>query len=325
MPDLHGARILITGGAGFVGSHIADQVLAAGAASVVALDDFSRGRASNLDSARGTGRLEVVDGDLRDRALVDRLTAGADFVFHQAALRITQAAEEPRRAVEVMVLGTQHVLDAAVAHGVGKVLSASSASVYGEASYLPMDEAHPFNNRTLYGAAKIANEQMHRAYAEMFGLRYVMLRPFNVYGPRMDVHGVYTEVMVRWLERLSRGEPPLIFGDGRQTMDFVAVEDVARAYVLAAASPVTDDVFNAGAGVETGLLELCGLMSGAMGSELQPEFRPARTVNAVSRRCASTVRARDALGFEAAIPLGEGIAALVAWFRQEQLALPAAT
>lgn len=321
MADMNGARVFITGGAGFVGSHIADQILAAGAGSVIALDDFSRGRVSNLDSAIATGRLRLVDGDLRDRALVDRLTAGADFVFHQAALRITQSAEQPQRAIEVMVIGTQHVLDAAVAHHVTKVLSASSASVYGEAAYLPMDEAHPFNNRTLYGAAKIANEQMHRAYAEMFGLSYVMLRPFNVYGPRMDIHGIYTEVMVRWLERLSRGEPPLIFGDGLQTMDFVAVEDVARAYLLAATARVTDEVLNAGSGVETSLLELCVLMCAAMGSALQPEFAPARRINPVTRRLASTVRARELLGFDAAISLSEGLQRLVDWFRQQQPAL----
>lgn len=322
MTDLNGARVFITGGAGFIGSHIVDQVVAAGAASVVALDDFSRGRRANLVLAEASGRLEVVEGDVRDRNLVHRLTAGADFVFHQAALRITQAAEEPQRAIEVMVNGTQHVLDAAVANNVQKVLSASSASVYGEALQIPMDEAHPFNNRTLYGAAKIANEQMHRAYAEMYGLSYVMFRPFNVYGPRMDIHGVYTEVMVRWMERLTAGDPPLIFGDGSQTMDFIDVEDVARAYVMAAGSEVTDLILNAGTGIETSLLELCGLMALAMGSSLGPEFRPARDVNAVSRRRADTALAREVLGFESRVTLGDGLSRLVKWFASEQSLAP---
>ena len=187
-----------------------------------------------------------------------------------------------------------------------------------------MDESHPFNNRTLYGAAKIANEQMHRAYGEMYGLEYVMLRPFNVYGPRMDTHGLYTEVMVRWLDRLSRGESPLIFGDGLQTMDFIAVEDVARAYLLAAASPLTDHVLNAGSGVETNLSELARQTSAAMDSTVQPEFLPARSANPVTRRCASTVQARELLGFETSVPLRVGLRNLVSWFRQQQPSLPSA-
>ncbi|HET7737315.1 MAG TPA: NAD-dependent epimerase/dehydratase family protein [Tepidiformaceae bacterium] len=313
--DLNGACAFITGGAGFIGSHIADKVLEAGASRVVILDDFSRGRKENLDSARMTGRIEVHDGDIRDQALVDQLTAGTDIVFHQAALRITQAAEEPRRAIEVMVIGTQNILEAAVRHGVKKVLAASSASVYGEAMYLPMDEAHPFNNRTLYGAAKIANEQMHRAYAEMHGLRYLMLRPFNVYGPRMDAFGAYTEVMIRWLDRLSRGIAPVIFGDGTQTMDFVYVEDIARAYLLAATADHTDDVLNAGSGTGTSLLELSRLLCSATGHpEIEPVFEPPRSVNPVSRRQASTEAATARIGFTASTGLREGIDRLVSWY-----------
>jgi len=322
--DLNGARVFITGGAGFIGSHIADQVLAAGAARVVVLDDFSRGRGDNLAPAGSTGRCEIVEGDLRDRDLVHRLTAGADLVFHQAALRITQCEQEPQRAMEVMVLGTQHVLDAAVAHRVSKVLSASSASVYGEPSYLPMDEAHPFNNRTLYGAAKIASEQMHRAYAGMYGLSYVMLRPFNVYGPRMDTHGVYTEVMVRWLQRLANGDRPVIFGDGHQTMDFIAVEDLARAYTLAATAPATDVALNAGTGAETSLLQLCGFMCEAFGATVEPDFGPDRSVNNVSRRRADPALAQRMLGFEATTSLEAGLRRFVDWFSGERSAIAAA-
>ena len=209
-----GAHILITGGAGFIGSHIADQVLAAGAARVVVLDDFVQGRVEHLGAAFETGRLTMIGADICDTAAVDRATRGVHFVFHQAALRMTHCADAPQRAVDVMIRGTQNVLDAAVHHSVSKVIAASSASVYGEPSYLPIGEPHPFNNRTLYGALKIANEQMLRAYAEMYGLRYVALRPFDVYGPRMDACGLSTEVMLGWLERLARGEAPVIFGDG---------------------------------------------------------------------------------------------------------------
>jgi UDP-glucose 4-epimerase len=314
--DLHGASIFVTGGAGFVGSHIVDGVLEAGAERVVVLDDFVRGRMENLADALPSGRVEVVRGDLCDRATVDRLTAGADCVFHQAALRITQCAEAPVRAIEVMVNGTQNVLEAAVKHGVKKVVMASSASVYGEPSYVPMDEAHPFNNRTLYGAAKIANEQLFRAYAEMYGLRYVGFRPFNLYGPRMDVFGVYTEVMIRWLERLANGQAPIIFGDGLQTMDFVYVEDVARANLLAMTSDVTDEVFNLGTGKETSLLELCRLTCELSGRpDIEPEFQPARKVNPVTRRLASVDKARDMLGFEARVDVRTGLERLIRWHR----------
>jgi UDP-glucose 4-epimerase len=218
-----------------------------------------------------------------------------------------------------MMNGTQNVLDAAVKHGVTKVLAASSASVYGEPSYLPMDEGHPFNNRTLYGALKIANEQVLRCYNDMYGLRYVAIRPFNVYGPRMDAHGAYTEVMIRWLERLGRGEPPIIFGDGSQTMDFVFVRDLADAYIKAALVDVNDEVFNVGSGTETSLLELCRFLSDATGHpEIRPEFQPPRAVNPVRRRLADISRARAALGFEPSTSLELGMASLVDWYRSLQ-------
>jgi UDP-glucose 4-epimerase len=313
---LSGVNALVTGGAGLIGSHIVDQLLAAGANQVRVLDDFVRGRPENLEAAMASHRLEVITGDIRDAALVDRVTAGVDLVFHQAALRITHCAEEPVRAIEVMIGGTQNVLESARRHRVAKVLAASSASVYGQALRLPMDEDHPYNNRTLYGAAKIANEQMLRAYAEMHGLRYVALRPFNVYGPRMDVFGAYTEVMIRWLERLQRGEAPVIFGDGSQTMDFIYVGDVARAYLLAATASITDQVFNAGTGIETSLRDLCGLMCAAAGQpDLQPVYTAPRAVNAVSRRRAGVNRAAESIGFVATTTLQEGLEQLVAWHR----------
>jgi UDP-glucose 4-epimerase len=313
--DLQGARALVTGGAGFVGSYIIEQLIAAGAARVVVIDDFTRGRRDNLRSVFDNPALEIIAGDICDASLMDRASAGQDYVFHQAALRITQCAEDPVRAVKVMIEGTQNVLESAVRHHVAKVLVASSASVYGEPDRLPMQESDAFNNRTIYGAAKIANEQMSRAYAEMYGLRYLALRPFNVYGPRMDAFGVYTEVMIRWLERLSRGEAPLIFGDGSQTMDFVHVADVARAYLLAATSDATDDVLNVGSGIETSLKELCELLCQTAGqANLRPIYGEARKVNGVTRRRAATGRAGETIGFEARVGLREGLRELVDWY-----------
>ncbi|HVC76693.1 MAG TPA: NAD-dependent epimerase/dehydratase family protein [Candidatus Micrarchaeaceae archaeon] len=313
--ELNGARALVTGGAGFVGSHIVEQLVAAGAARVLVLDDLIRGRRENLHSVSDNAAVEIIEGDICDASLMDQACAGNDYVFHQAALRITQCAEDPVRAVRVMIEGTQNVLEAAVRHRVAKVMLASSASVYGEPDRLPIQESDAFNNRTIYGAAKIANEQMARAYAEMYGLRYIALRPFNVYGPRMDAFGAYTEVMIRWLERLARGEAPVIFGDGAQTMDFVYVADVARAYLLAATSDAVDDVLNAGSGIETSLKELCRMLCQESGHpDLEPIYTEGRKVNGVTRRCAATEHARETIGFEARVGLRDGLRELVDWY-----------
>lgn len=313
MNQLTGRRFLITGGAGFVGSTIADQLLEAGAAEIRIIDNFVRGSWSNVKPALDSGRVKVIDGDVRDAELVDELTEGVDYVFHQAALRITRCAEAPREAVEVLMTGTLNVLESAVRHKVKKIVAASSASVYGEPSYLPMDEAHPFNNRTMYGAGKIANEQMLRAYYTTSGLPYVALRYFNVYGPRMDLTGVYTEVLIRWLEAIESGRPPLIFGDGEQSMDFVYVADVARANLLALESDVTDEVFNVGTGVQTTLNQLCAALLKLSSSSLKPEHRPARAVANVSRRRSSIEKAKRLLGFRAGVSLEEGLRRLIEW------------
>jgi UDP-glucose 4-epimerase len=313
MHPLSGARYLITGGAGFVGSVIADQLLQAGAAEIRILDNFVRGSWNNLKPAMASGRVRVTEGDIRDPGLVDALTKGTDYVFHQAALRITRCAEAPREAVEVLMIGTANVLESAVRHKVKKIVAASSASVYGEPSYLPIDESHPFNNRTLYGAGKIANEQMLRAYFTTAGLPYVALRYFNVYGPRMDLTGVYTEVLIRWLDAIEAGRPPLIFGDGEQSMDFVYVDDVARANLLALASDVSDNVFNVGTGIQTTLNELCVALLKLTGSTLKPEYRPARAVANVSRRQAAIDRAAILLAFRASTSLEDGLRRLIQW------------
>jgi nucleoside-diphosphate-sugar epimerase len=317
---MHAARVLVTGGAGVVGSHIVDQLVKDGVGQVVVLDDFSRGRPENLAWASANGPVRVVQGDIRDRRLLAELMPGIDLLFHQAAIRITRCAEEPRLALEVLADGTFNVLEAAVAAGVGRVVAASSASVYGAAERFPTaEDHHPYGNRTLYGAAKAFNEGVLRSFHEMYGLDYVALRYFNVYGPRMDIHGVYTEVLIRWMERIASGQPPLILGDGTQTMDFVYVEDVARANLLAAKAAVTDEVVNVASGKETSLAELATLLLEAMGSDLDPEHGPERRVNAVPRRLASTTRAERLLGFRAAIGLQEGLRRLVDWWRAERM------
>jgi UDP-glucose 4-epimerase len=312
-------RALITGGLGLVGSHIADRLVEQGAGEVIVLDDLSRGRRSNLAWAEANGGVRVVEGDIRDRGLVGRLAEGVDVVFHQAALRITRCAEEPRLAVDVLVNGTFNVLEAAVDARVRKVVAASSASVYGMAERFPTPENHhPYANDTIYGAAKAFNEGLLRSFHAMHGLDYVALRYFNVYGPRMDIHGVYTEVLVRWMERIAAGRPLLIDGDGRQTMDFVHVADVARANLLAATADVTDDVFNVASGSETSLVELARALREAMDADVPVEHGPARVVNAVTRRLADTTRARERLGFEAEMGLDEGLRSLVYWWQAQR-------
>lgn len=316
MTTLSGARVLVTGGAGTIGSTIVDQLLEAGVAQVSVLDNLVRGRVANLADAFETGRVELVQGDIRDREIVGKVTRGMDIVFHQAAIRITQCAEEPRLALEVLVDGTFNVIEAAVANKVGKVVAASSASVYGLAEAFPTAERHHHhNNDTFYGAAKSFNEGMLRSFRAMNGLDYVALRYFNVYGPRMDVHGLYTEVLVRWMERIADGKPPLIFGDGLQTMDFVFTSDIARANLLAATSTVTDGVYNVASGTETSLLGLAEALLEAMDSDLPVEHGPDRAVNGVARRLADVSAAGQDLGFEATVSLTDGLRELVRWWR----------
>jgi UDP-glucose 4-epimerase len=314
-------RVLITGGAGLIGSHIADLVADREAAEIVVLDNFVRGRRDNLAKAMSSGRVTIVEGDIRDVKLLAEVMEGVDIVFHQAAIRITQCAEEPRLAVEVLADGTFNVVEQAVRANVKRLVAASSASIYGLAEVFPTNESHhPYNNRTLYGAAKAFNEAVLRSFNEMFGLPYVALRYFNVYGPRMDIYGAYTEVLIRWMERIAAGKPPLIFGDGKQTMDFVHVEDIARANVLAAESNISDVVLNVASGVETSLNDLANGLLRAMGSNLSVEYGPERKVNPVPRRLAETRTAAEAIGFRSTITLEEGLGRLVEWWRAEQLA-----
>lgn len=317
-------RALITGGAGLIGSHIADRLVEEGIEEIVVLDNLTRGRRANLAPAIASGRVTLVEGDVRDRDFVRRAMEGIEILFHEAAIRITQCAQDPRLAHDVLATGTLNILEAAVAAGVKRVVSASSASIYGQAEEFPTDERHHgYGNRTLYGAIKTYNEGLLRSFYEMYGLNYVALRYFNVYGPRMDAFGVYTEVMIRWMERLSKGQPCLILGDGAQTMDFVFVTDTARANLMAASSSITDDVLNIGSGTETSLSELAATLGRVMGVELAPEYGPAQKVNPVRRRLADVRKAERQIGFKANVSLEEGLRQLVEWWsRETQTAVP---
>jgi UDP-glucose 4-epimerase len=313
--DWKGKTALVTGGCGLIGSTIVDQLVQAGIGRVIILDNLTRGTLLNVEWALENGPVELVHVDIRDFDGIRPHFEGVDVVFHQAAIRITACAERWRECQEVLVDGTYNVVEASVQAGVERFVAASSASVYGAADVFPTPERHhPFNNRTLYGAAKIANEACYRAFHEMSGFPYVALRYFNVYGPRMDVFGQYTEVLVRWLDALDEGVPPRIFGDGRQTMDWVFVEDVARANVLAAESDLCDEVFNIASGVETSLRDLLDLLLRITGREdVKPEFLPQRKVNPVPRRLADVEKAHRLLGFNSQIGLEEGLRRLLEW------------
>ena len=317
---LKGATVLVTGGAGLIGSHIVDLLIDEQVGEIRVLDNLVRGRRTNLAEAEARFPIVFLEGDVRDRAAVSQAVMDCDYVFHQAAIRITLCAERPRECMDVLVQGAFNVFEAAVESKVRKVVYASSASVYGGADVFPTDEKHhPYNNRTLYGAAKLMNEGIARSFREMYGLPSVGLRYFNVYGPRMDVTGAYTEVFIRWLDCVDRNVPPQIHGDGSATMDFVYVEDIARANILAMKSDRVDDVYNVASGTETSLWGLWQAIQDVTGAHhLRPEFHPPRKVNPVPRRLADTRKAQKDLGFTTEVPLEEGLRKLQAW-RQNEL------
>ncbi len=317
---LKGKRVLITGGAGFVGSHIADLLVDAGCDEIIVIDNMVRGRPENLANATANGKVNLIAGDIRNTRLMAELIRGVDTVFHQAALRITQCAAEPRAALDVMIKATFDLVEQCHDSGVRKIVMASTASVYGMADAFPTTEQHhPYNNRTFYGAAKVFGEGLLRSFNDMYGTNYVCLRYFNVYGPRMDIHGRYTEVLVRWMERLDAGEAPAIFGDGKQTMDMLHVRDVARANILAAVSPATDIALNVGSGTETSLLALARNLARVMGRpDIEPVHWEERAINPVPKRRADTNLACRTIGFETTVPLDDGLAELVDWWRTER-------
>jgi nucleoside-diphosphate-sugar epimerase len=318
-----GARVVVTGGAGNVGSHIVDAALSRGAHEVVALDALVRGVPENLTSAIATRRARLVEVDIRDREAVRANVTGADIVFHQAALRWTRCQEEPRECQEVMVDGTFNVLEAAADAKVSRVVLASSAVVYGEPLRLPIDEDHPLRGTTVYGAAKVANEQLARAFAHLRDLRTTTLRYFNVYGPRMDIRSRYVEVMVRWLDLIDQGKPLTLFGDGSASADFVFIDDVVRANLLACESEAADVIVNVCSGTETRMRDLAALLLEITGSTVGIEFKPRPVGSLPARRFGDPRRAQELLGFRAATGLADGMQKLIEW-RREALAGTAA-
>jgi len=317
MNDIKGSKILVIGGAGFIGSHVVDELTKEDVKEIVIYDNFCRGTMDNLRNALRDSRVKVyeVGGDICQTDILDSATKGMDYVIHLAALWLLQCYEYPRAAFDVNIRGTFNVLETCIKHNVRKLIYSSSASVYGDAVEIPMTEKHPYNNKTFYGATKIAGEQMCRAFHHRYGLNYVALRYMNVYGPRQDYKGVYIAVVMKILDRLDQGLPPIVYGNGSQSYDFVYVSDVARANICALKSASNDKFYNIGMGIQTSIKELCELILKMTGKDYEIQFEPTGQTF-VTNRVGSTDKAKKDLGFEAKISLEQGLRSLIMWRRE---------
>jgi len=314
MTDIRGKNILVIGGAGFIGSHVVDELLKEDVNQVIVYDNFARGARGNLELALTDPRVRVfeVGGDILHTDVLDAAMKEADQVVHLAALWLLQCYDFPRVAFDVNIRGTFNVLEACQQNQIERLVYSSSASVYGDAVEIPMEENHPFNNRTFYGATKIAGEAMCRAFNDRYGLPYVGLRYMNVYGARQDYKGTYIAVIMKILDRLDQGLPPILYGDGSQAYDFIYVSDCARANVCALKSDATDSFYNVGSGTRTSLRELCELILEITGSSESIQYEPAGKTF-VTNRIGSTRKAEKEIGFRTTIGLREGLVRLIEW------------
>jgi UDP-glucose 4-epimerase len=314
--EIRGSRILVVGGAGFIGSHVVEELLKEEVGEVIVFDNFCRGTLENLKEALKDPRCRIfeIGGDILQTDILDAAMKDVDGVIHLAALWLLQCYEFPRAAFEVNVRGTFNVLEACVANQVKQLVYSSSASVYGDALEEPMDESHPYNNWTFYGATKVAGEQMVRAFHRRYGLPGVGLRYMNVYGPRQDYRGAYIAVIMKILDHLDQGRPPVVYGDGSQAYDFVYVEDAARANVCALKSDIPINFYNIGRGVKTSIKELAGLILKIQGSHLPITYEPLGQTF-VTNRVGNPAAAERDLGFTWAVDLEDGLRRLIEWRR----------
>ena len=316
--DLRGKRLLVIGGAGLVGSHLVEQLTETDAGEIIIYDNFYRGRRENLREALTDPRVSIFPhgGDILQSDILERAMEGVDGVFHLAALWLLQCHEYPRSAFDVNIRGTFNVIETAIKQRVNRVVYSSSASVYGDAVELPMEEDHPYNNETFYGATKIAGEHMFKSLGHRYGLDWAGLRYMNVYGPRQDYKGAYIAVMMKILDRIDQGLPPVVYGDGSQQYDFIYVGDIARANVLAMQADVTGKNYNVGRGIGTSIRELTELLLRLTGSDLPIEYLPAGQTF-VTNRIGSTRAAERDLGFRWEVDLEEGMRRLIEWRRND--------
>jgi len=313
--EIKGKKLVLIGGAGLIGSHTVDHLVKEDVREIVIYDNFVRGSTENLQESIKDPRVKIYDvgGDILQTDILQSALEDADGVFHFAALWLLQCHEFPRSAFDVNVRGTFNVMEACVAKGVKRLVSSSSASVYGDAIREPMDEDHPFNNKNFYGATKIAGEAMLRAFHHRYGLDYVGLRYMNVYGPRQDYHGAYIAVIMKMLDAIDRGESPTIMGDGSEAFDFVAVEDCGLANICAMKSEATDENYNVGTGTRTSLKELAEMLLELTGSKRPINYAPRSQATLVRNRIGDPEKARKQIGFNATIDLRDGLKRLIDW------------
>ena len=316
--DIRGKKILVVGGAGFIGSHIVDELIKEDVKQVIVYDNFCRGTMMNLKNALKDSRVRIyeIGGDIMQTDILNNAVKESDCVFHLAALWLLQCHEFPRSAFDVNIKGTYNVLESCRDNNIQRLVYSSSASVYGDAVELPMTEEHPFNNRTFYGATKIAGEAMCRAFNERYNVPYVGLRYMNVYGPRQDYKGTYIAVIMKILDRIDKGLPPIVYGDGSQSYDFIFVSDVAEANICAMKSDSADKFYNIGSGIKTSIKEICELLLELTNSDLKIQFEPAG-LTFVTNRIGSTELAENDLKFRYHTELKEGLNRLIKW-REEQ-------
>ena len=318
MVKIKGNKFLVTGGAGFIGSHVVSELLKSGAGEVVIYDNFTRGKLENIAESLDDERCIIYPngGDIREVDILNDAMQGIDGVFHLAAMWLLHCKDYPRTAFDVNIQGTFNILEACVKNNVKRLVSSSSASVYGDAVEVPMTEEHPFNNRNFYGATKICGEAMCRAFYDRYNLSYVGLRYMNVYGPGQDQHAAYTGVIPIMLNKIDSNDQPVINGDGSQAYDFIYVEDAARCNLLAMDSEINDEYYNVGTGVQTSIANLCNTILDMKSSDLVVKYNPYSKDDArqfVQNRIGSPDKAKREIDFSHKYDLRQGLDKLIKW------------
>jgi UDP-glucose 4-epimerase len=318
MSKIKGSKVLVIGGAGFIGGFVVAELLKEGAAEVIIYDNFARGKMDNIAESLKDPRCYIypTGGDIRETDILNDAMKGVDYVFHLAAMWLLHCKDYPRTAFDVNIGGTFNVLEACVKNNIKKLVYSSSASVYGDAVEVPMTEEHPFNNKNFYGATKISGEAMCTAFNDRYGLEVVGLRYMNVYGPGQDQHAVYSGVVPIMLNKIDANEAPTINGDGTQAYDFIYVEDVAVSNIAALESNVKHGFYNVGTEVQTTIKELCDTILDLKNSDLEVTYMPYSADDArqlVQNRIGSAVKAREELDFQHRYSLREGLQRLIDW------------